>query len=160
MADQVDAPKVRSESFEVVGIRARTTNAQEMAGKGVIPQLWARFMQEDLIEKIPDRTGSDVIVLNTGYQSDKNGEYTYVIGAKVSSTRNVPAGMGAYNVPAGEYAEFSAEETSPAGVVGVWRRIWSLEDSGQLLRAYQTDYEVHHKSQNKATADVYIGLKK
>ncbi len=160
MADQMDAPKVHNESFEVVGIEARTTNAQEMSGKGTIPKLWGRFMQESLLEKIPDRAGSDVIVLNTDYQSDKNGEYTYVLGVKVSSTHNVPLGMTIHKVPAGEYAKFSAEEKSPSAVVGVWQRIWSLEESGQLMRAYHTDYEVHHNSQNKASVDVYIGLKK
>jgi len=161
MADQMDAPEVHNESFEVVGIEARTTNAQEMSGKGVIPKLWGRFMQEDLIEKIPDHVGSDVIVLNTDYQSDKNGEYTYVLGVKVSSTHDVPSGMTIHHVPAGEYAKFSAAEQSPSAVVALWRRIWSLEDLGQLMRAYQTDYEIHHKPQTgQASVDVYIGLKK
>lgn len=160
MADQMDAPKVHNESFELVGIEARTTNAQEMSGKGAIPKLWGRFTQEDLLEKIPNRVGSDVIVLNTDYQSDKNGEYTYVLGVKVSSTANVPSGMTIHHVPPGEYAKFTGEGSSPAVIVGLWQRIWSLEDSGQLMRTYQTDYEVHHKSQNKASVDVYIGLKK
>lgn len=160
MADQMNAPKVHIESFEVVGIEARTTNTQEMSGKGVIPKLWGRFLQEDLLEKIPNRLGSDVTVLNTDYQSDKNGEYTYVLGGKVSSTHKAPLGMTIHHVPAGEYAKFSAEESSPEAVVDLWRRIWSLEDSGQLMRAYHTDYEVHHKSQIKASVDVYIGLKK
>ncbi len=119
MADQMDAPKVHNESFEVVGIEARTTNAQEMSGKGMIPKLWGRFMQENLLEKIPNRVGSDVIVLNTDYQSDKNGEYTYVLGAKVSSTADVPPGMTIHRVPAGEYAKFSGEEIFTRGNRGL-----------------------------------------
>ncbi len=167
MADQMDAPRVHNEAFEVVGIEARTANAQEMTGKGAIPKLWERLTREGLLEKIPNRVGSDMIALYTDYQSDKNGEYRYVLGAKVSSTRDVPAGMSAYNVPAGEYARFSAADvSSPAVIVGLWQHIWSLEDSGQLPRAYRTDYEIHHKSKlgeegtGKASVDVYIGLKK
>ncbi|MBV8866163.1 MAG: AraC family transcriptional regulator [Acidobacteriaceae bacterium] len=163
----MEAPKVHRDSFQVVGIEVRTTNAQEMAGNGSIPKLWGRFTREGLLEKIPNRIGSDTIVLNTDYQSDKNGEYTYVLGAKVSSTQHVPAGMTVHEVPAGEYAQFSAaEESSSAVVVGLWQHIWSLEDSGHLARAYKTDYEVHHSSKPgnagnaQAGVDIYIGIKK
>ena len=43
-------PKIISESsFTVVGISARTTNAQEMSGHGVIGKMWQRFMSEKIL---------------------------------------------------------------------------------------------------------------
>ncbi len=161
-ATQTDTPEVHNESFLLVGLEARTSNAREMTPNGVIPKLWTRSMKEGSVEKIPNRVSSDTIVLYTNYQSDHNGEYTYVLGAKVASPQDVPAGMSVHRVPAGEYARFSAPDgSSPSVIVGLWQHIWSLEDSGQLARAYRTDYEVHHPLQDgKTPLDVYVGLKK
>ncbi|MDQ2841409.1 MAG: GyrI-like domain-containing protein [Acidobacteriota bacterium] len=163
-AERMTPSNTQVDSFEVVGIEVRTTNAREMTAQGSIPKLWDRVMKEGLLQEIPNRDGPDVIVLNTNYESNKDGEYTYVLGVKVSSARDIPAGMSIHKVPAGEYAKFSALEESPTAVVGVWRNIWSLEGSGQLKRAYQTDFEVHHKStpgeNGKPRVDVFIGLKK
>jgi len=49
-------PKVvHQDEFFVVGIEARTTAAKEMSPDGVIPQQWQRFMQEGVMQKIPNR---------------------------------------------------------------------------------------------------------
>ena len=37
------------EGFTVVGIEARTDNAREMTGAGVIGKQWARFVGENLL---------------------------------------------------------------------------------------------------------------
>ena len=71
---------VQQEAFTVVGIAVRTNNAREMTPEGVIGKQWARFMQEGLLEKIPNRVGGNIIALITDYASDKDGDYTQVMG--------------------------------------------------------------------------------
>lgn len=99
----------------------------------------------------------------SNYESDKDGPYTYLLGAKVASAKDLPSGMVSRNIVAGAYALFTAEGDAPAQmVVNLWQRIWILEKSGQLHRAYKTDYEVHYTGVADAAAkthvDVYIGV--
>ena len=83
VASPMSAPNVQIGSFEVVGLEARTTNAREMTPNGVIGPMWARVGRENLLDGVPHRVGSDVVVLYTDYESDKNGAYTYILGTKV-----------------------------------------------------------------------------
>ena len=161
MADQKSLSKTQRDAFQVVGIEARTTNAREMSGDGVIPKAWGRLMGDKLIEKIPNRAGSEVVALYTDYATDKDGAYTYVLGVPVSSIENVPVGMVAREVPAGRYAVLSAG-ANPArdAVVHLWQQVWALETARQISRAYRTDYEVHHLSaQGETAAELYIAIK-
>ncbi len=162
-AEEMNLVNLHVDAFTVVGITARTSNAEEMAGGGAIGKLWARMRDEDLLNRIPNRLDSRVVVLYTDYESDKDGPYTYVLGAKVSSAKDVPAGMMSYTVPSGTYAMFTAQGGPAAQtVVTLWKRIWSLEKPGPLHRAYKTDFEVHYQglSEDPAAAhvDVYVGV--
>lgn len=158
-------PKTISESsFTVVGIPARTTNAHEMSGRGVISKIWQRFISEQLLEKIPNRADSNILALYTNYESDANGAYTFVIGAKVTSAGKVPSGMVAVKVPAGKYAVLTTDRGPTAKVVPeAWTRIWSLSKS-QLGgdRAYNTDFELYGPraaDPQKAEVQIYVGIK-
>ncbi len=162
-ADEVNLVKLHVDSFMVVGIEGRTSNAREMSGDGVIPKMWARLRDEDLLTRIPKRVDARVVALYTDYESDKDGPYTYILGAKVSSDKDLPAGMVSRKVPSGTYAMFTAQGGQPAQMgVDLWKRIWSLEKPGTLHRAYKTDYEVHYGAwpddQAAAQVDVYVGV--
>src|ERR1700751_2132065 len=80
-------------AFTVVGIAARTSNPREMSADGIIGKQWGRLMQEGLLAKIPNKADSNIVAVYTDYASDHNGEYTYVLGARVKSDADVPAGM-------------------------------------------------------------------
>ena len=157
---------VEQTEFWVVGIQARTTNAKEMAGQGVIPQMWGRLFKEGLQDKIPNKVNSTIYALYSGYASDRNGEYDFLIGAKVNAATGVPEGMVARKVLAGRYgvvpsATGPVEQVVPA----VWRQVWEMEDKHTLggVRAYQTDFEVYdQRSQDpkNSQVDVYIGLER
>src|SRR5690242_4550530 len=69
--------------FTVVGISARTTNAQEATGNGVIAKQWDKFYKEGILDKIPNKADSAIYAVYCDYASDRNGEYTYIIGGKV-----------------------------------------------------------------------------
>jgi predicted transcriptional regulator YdeE len=155
---------VQQEGFTVVGISVRTSNAKEMTPEGAIGKQWARLMKDGLLETIPNKADSNIVALYTDYASDKDGEYTYVLGARVLKAENVPAGMTAKHVSAGRYAVFTSEK-GPAQkvVVEMWQRVWATpknELGGD--RSYKADFEVYdQRVQNPADAvvDLYIGIR-
>ena len=77
-------------SFDVIGIEARTNNAQEATADGAIGQQWQRLFTEGILDQIPDQTDESITVVYTNYASDWNGDYTYVLGAKVKSGTKAP----------------------------------------------------------------------
>jgi|SRR5271167_3161296 len=156
---------VEQQEFTVIGIQVRTDNAKEMTGRGAIPKQWARFFSEGVADKIPNKVDSTIYAVYTGYASDRNGEYDFIIGMKVSSVSDVPPGMVAKKVPKGRFAIVTSAKGPVAQVVPqTWQRVYSLEDNKQLggARAYKADFEVYdQRSQNPqdSQVDLYIGLK-
>ncbi|HMF79560.1 MAG TPA: GyrI-like domain-containing protein [Bryobacteraceae bacterium] len=142
-------------SFLVVGLEARTTNVLEMSDEAVIPKLWGRLMGDTLLDLIPERVDDRIVAVYYDYASDKDGAYSYLLGAKVSSAEEIPPGMVSHEVAKGDYAVFSGEGASPAEtVVRIWQEIWTLEAAG-LPRAYITDFEVY---QPNADVEVRVGM--
>jgi predicted transcriptional regulator YdeE len=160
------APKIieKLDGFTVIGISVRSNNAKEQSPDGNIGKQWQRFMQQGLLSKIPYKADSNIIAVYTDYASDKDGEYTFVLGAKVSSDKDVPAGMVAIKVPSGRYAMFTSEKGPAYRVVPeLWRRIWAMpKASSGGDRAYKTDFEVYDQramDPQNAQVDIYIGIK-
>ena len=159
------APRVVQQAgFTVVGISTRTSNAKEMTADGVIGKQWGRIMQDGLLGKIPNRADKAIVAVYADYASDHNGEYTYVLGARVTSDAEVPAGMVAKRVPAGRYAMFTTEKGPAAKVVPeAWMRINSLPKSdvgGD--RVYRADFEIYDERASdpqNSQVDVYVGIK-
>jgi predicted transcriptional regulator YdeE len=150
-------------SFNVIGLAVRTNNKAEATGQGEIPKLWQRFMQQGTAGKIPNRAEQNLIVVYTDYESDQNGEYTYLIGSRVTSTTDVPPGLTLKEIPAGSYAILESDK-GPAPVVlpKIWQQIWSMSSKdlgGQ--RAFQSDCEVYPPGYDPQNVQVtlHIGLK-
>lgn len=157
--------KLHSDSFTVIGLTARTTNAKEASGNGAIGELWARLRKEGLLARIKHRADNHIIALYSDYESDKDGAYTYTLGSKVTSAKDIPPGMVARRTESGDYAIFTAQGGPAAQLVlGLWQRIWALEKSpSELKRAYRTDYEIYldpDASNADQRVDIYIGLKR
>lgn len=155
---------VEQTGFTVVGISVRTTNAKEMSGEGVIGKQWERFFRENVMGQIPNKVDSNILAVCTGYESDANGAYTLIIGARVSSADKLPAGMTAIRVPAGRYALLTSEKGPAAKVVpGVWGRVWAAGKPGLGGdRAYQADFELYDQraaDPQNTQIDLYVGLK-
>ncbi|MBV8809715.1 MAG: AraC family transcriptional regulator [Acidobacteriaceae bacterium] len=165
MAEQINVVKLHVDSFNVIGISTRTSNAMEASGNGEIAQLWKRFRNDDVLVRIANRADDRVIAVYSDYQSDRNGMYTYTLGAKVTSTKDVPAGMVVQRVEAGNYAVLESQGQAAGPIVlGLWQRAWSLEDAHELHRAYKTDFDVYYEDLKKSPAaehvNVYVGLGK
>ena len=155
---------VQQSAFTVVGITARTSNAKEMTPGGVIGKQWAPFMQDGVLAKIPNKADKAIVAVHTDYVSDKDGEYTYVLGASVTSDSEVPAGMVAKKIPAGRYAVFTSDRGPVQKVVvDVWRRVWETQKSALGGdRTYKTDFELYdQRAQNPADSvvDLYVAVR-
>ncbi len=155
---------VQQEGFTVVGIAVRTSNAKEATPESAIGKQWARLMGEKLLDKIPNKADGNIVALYTEYASDKDGEYTYLLGARVTKVESVPSGMIAKHVLAGRYAMFTSEEGPVQKVVvEMWRRVWTTPKSELgSERAYKADFEIYdQRAQNPADSivDLYVGIR-
>src|SRR5579885_1731659 len=154
---------VKQDGFTVIGIAARTSNANEMTAEGIIGKQWGRLFQEGILEKIPNRADSSIIAVYTDYASDHNGEYTYILGARVTSDANVPAGMVAKKIPGGKFAVFTSEKgPAPQVVPALWMKINSLPVGAVGAdRVYKADYEIYDeraRDPQNLQVDVYLGI--
>ncbi|MFI5202559.1 MAG: GyrI-like domain-containing protein, partial [Candidatus Kapaibacterium sp.] len=158
----MNSKPVSKAAFTLVGISARTTNAKEMSGHGIIAKQWQHVMSDKLIEKIPNRTDSNIIAMYTDYESDANGEYTFFIGARVKFVDSIPEGMVVKHVPAAHYALFTSEKGPVWEVVPkLWQKIWSTPPSemgGE--RSFLSDFEMYDEraaDPGNAIVDVWVG---
>ena len=155
---------VQQEAFTVIGISVRTSNAEQMTPERPIGKQWERLFKEGVLEAIPNKADANIVALYTEYASDKDGEYTYVLGARVTKVESVPPGMVAKNVSAGRYAMFTSERGPVQKVVvEMWQRVWATPKSALGGdRTYKSDYEVYdQRAQNPADAvvDLYVAVR-
>jgi predicted transcriptional regulator YdeE len=161
-AQEMNLVKLHVDSFTIAGLSVRTSNSRETTTDAAIPKLWQRLSNENYLREIPNRVDDRVIALYTDYENGRDGMYTYVLGAKVSSRKNMPVEFVAREVASGQYAMFTEHGGPPPQMtVDLWKGIWALEKPGVLERAYKTDYEVHYGPADdvaKSHVDIYIGL--
>lgn len=155
---------VQQDGFTVVGIAVRTSNAEQMTPARPIGKQWERLMGEGLLAAIPDKVDGKIVAVYLEYANDKDGEYTYLLGARVTKSENLPAGMVTKKVPAARYAVFTSERGPVQKViVDLWRRVWATpknELGGD--RTYKADFEVYdERARNPADAvvDLFIGIR-
>ena len=67
-----------SEGFEICGLKARTNNADEMSGRGVIANLWGEFLKFNASRSSAAK--SDIYAAYYEYENDAQGEYSGLIG--------------------------------------------------------------------------------
>ena len=157
---------IKADAFKVIGIEAQTNNKQEMGPNGLIPVLWGKFIEQNLLSKIPHKASEAIISGYTDYATNKDGNYTFFIGARVLATDSVPEGMVVKEVPGGVYAVLTSEKGAVWEVVQkLWQKIWTapeIDKWSESRRAYEFDYEIYDvRAQNpsEAEVDVYLGLK-
>jgi predicted transcriptional regulator YdeE len=159
-------PKILEvKEFSLIGIQARTNNAKEMTSDGVIPRQWNKFFTEGILARIPNKVDPTIYAVYSDYASDRNGDYTFFIGAKVIDTSAVPAGMVANKVPAGRFAVVTSAKGPLQNVVPqAWQQIWTLEEKAQLggSRSYKADFEIYDqrsRDPQDSQVDIYVGIK-
>ena len=118
--EAMDPKVVEQDEFTVVGIAARTSNAKEMTADGVIGKQWGRLIGI-FVSKIPNKSDQSIVAVYTDYASDHNGDYTFLLGARVTSDSDVPTGM---------VARRSLLENSPCSLRRKGRHRRSFRPSG------------------------------
>jgi predicted transcriptional regulator YdeE len=150
------------DSFYVAGLWVRTDNTVESTGNGQIAEIWGRFMHDNPGAALTNRVGYSVYAVYCDYESDHSGKYTFVLGFKVSSIEDLPAGLRGVRIPSGEYAVLTSDRGPSNQVVSaVWSQIWANSEL-EHARAYQADFEVYdHRAANPADAqvDICLGLR-
>jgi predicted transcriptional regulator YdeE len=144
--------------FYIIGMAVRTTNENEQAATD-IPELWGRFMQQQIMAIIPGKVSNDIYCVYTDYEKDFMRPYTTVLGCKVDNIDNVPEGLVGKRIPGGTYTTFTAKGKLTDGIVyKAWTDIWAMD----IARAYTADFEIYgEKAQNpnNAQVDIYIAVK-
>lgn len=146
------------EPFKVIGIAIRTTNENNQAVND-ISSLWNKFLSENIILKIPNKSGSEIYCVYTEYEKDYTKPYTALIGCKAENLNEIPEGMIGKEIEGGKYQEFLAKgDLAKGAVFQEWSKIWNSD----LERRYIADFEVYgDKTQNPENAEVeiYVGIR-
>jgi len=150
--------KVKIDPFMLIGISVRTTNEDNQAAKD-IADLWAKFMSENISDKIPNKIDNTVYSLYTDYEGDHTKPYTAMLGCKVKNLNEIPGGLTGKSFEGGDYFKTTTKGDLMKGiVVKKWTEIWAMN----LDRKFTADFEVYgEKAQNpnNAEVDFYIALK-
>ncbi|MCR6105912.1 effector binding domain-containing protein [Salipaludibacillus agaradhaerens] len=85
------------------------------------------------------------------YESDYKGDYTLSVAIK---TTEEAADLSLSENE--KYEIFNVDTTDEQGVFKAWQKIWHLEESGELKRAYSYDYEEY---QVNGDINIYIAIK-
>lgn len=140
--------------MKIIGISARTTNKDGQAAAD-LETLWQKFTAENIVDKIENKTSSDIYCVYTDYKSDYTEDYTVLIGPEVSDFENIPDGLLGREFPEQKFKKFVAKGEMPNAVMETWQTIWNNDSA--LNRAYTYDYESYtEKSFQKENAEVEI----
>lgn len=145
---------VTKNGFLIIGVELRTTNKDNVAQKE-IPVFWDRFYKNNTYEKIPNKTNPDTVLgMYTDY--DDAGDYSLIIGARVSNIGLLPVGMTVRTVPPAQYAVFTVRGPINEVVVKAWEYIWTTKFDFE--RAFTFDFEVYDLNADPENAEVSIYL--
>ena len=152
----MDYQIINIKEFRVMGITVRTTNEKsDNKDMDDIEQLWKRFKDEDIRNRIPHKESQEIVSLYTDYQKDFNGPYSVVLGYRVTSIDEVPEGMVAKTVPASKYASFHVKgDNLVQEIIKTWQKIWFAG----LNRTYAADFDVY-MVENTHEADIFVAIK-
>jgi len=150
--------EVKLDKFLIAGIAIRTTNKDGKSSED-IASLWDEFMYGQIPAYITNKISEDVFCIYTDYESDFMGEYTTILGCKVSSANNLPEELIVKEIPALSYKVYTSEGKIPECVGDMWTKIWQQPDTD---RAYIADFEVYGaeaQDPDKARVFTYLSTK-
>ncbi|WP_428738779.1 GyrI-like domain-containing protein [Sulfurimonas sp.] len=144
--------KVKVESFNVAGLKVRTSNSAEMNPEtGKIAKLWGDFCSVDIAQG--NMESGEVYGVYFSYESDMNGEFDVLAGLK----HDKDAMYENITIESGEYLVFRAKGKMPKVVIDTWMEVWNyFSKEGAEQRAYKTDFEKYVAMDE---VEVYIGIK-
>jgi predicted transcriptional regulator YdeE len=148
--------KITLDKFYVIGIAVETTN-QNAKSQQDIGKLWERFFSENIISRIPGKISDDIYCIYTDYVNKAEGNYTTILGCKVSVLNNIPEGLTGKTIPASTYLLYKSVGKLPDCVITTWKTLWQ----SPIERSYLSDFDVYgQKSQeaNNAEVETYVSI--
>ena len=146
------------EPFQVIGISIRTSNENNQTASD-IGSLWARFMTENILQKIPNKISDAILSIYTNYESDHTKPYDTILGCKVSSLDEIPVGMVGQSFEGGTFAKFvSKGDVTKGAIYNTWVEIWNTN----LNRLYTADFEIYGekaKDPSNAEVDIFVAIR-
>jgi predicted transcriptional regulator YdeE len=141
---------VTLEAFHVIGIFVRTTNVNNKALKD-IGDLFGKFVGQNILEKIPNKITEDIYCVYTDYETDFNGPYTTIIGCKVGSLKDIPAGLIGKTIPDSKYEVYTSTGKLSISLAKTWEGIWNAD----INRRYSADFDIYgEKARDYENAEV------
>ena len=145
-SDATPSHQIQSQpAFVVVGMACRASNDRPET----VRTFWQRLLAEGGWDRIPNKADSRIISLYTDFETDHTGDYTLLIGARVTDAETVPEDMVAIQVPPARYAVFTSVGPMPDALLATWQRVWD----SNLVRAYTTDFDVYPEPPATAERD-------
>lgn len=151
--------EITLDAFTIVGISVRTTN-QNHKSQEDIAKLWESFFLNGVVQSIPNKISNDVYCIYTYYESDYTGEYTTLIGYKVSNINGIPTNKNLIikDFPSCKYLQYTSEGELPYAVGKTWAHIWQ----SNINRAYTADFDIYGeeaKDPKNAKITTFLSIK-
>ena len=145
-----------SEGFEICGLKARTNNADEMSGRGMIANLWGEFLKFGDGGTCAEK--DEIYAAYYDYENGVQGEYSVLIGTCSKEQHHKESHDEACEsanqcrknerdetgeklcIEAGDYAVFDFA-SGPTRAGEYWAEIWKFFESSKLQSAFQTGFE-------------------
>lgn len=155
---------IQKPAMTLIGVAARTTNAEEAGPNGRLPALWNTYFASGIAEQTQVSNSHLIYGLYTNYESDASGAYTVVVGHVCSDAAvDVPEGFVQATIPEAQYMVFRTKRGPVFEVVvQAWNEIWAYFEHSSLKRTYTGDFELYDgRNLNPADAevDIYIAVK-
>ena len=120
-----------------------------------IGELWSRFFDEQIFDKIPYKEDENIYMVYTDYSSNYTGTYIALLGARVASLDYVPGNMTGRSFNGGIFKKFVARGDMPQALIETWQKIWSMDDD--LGRTYTYDFEVYTANAQEEI-DIFVAV--
>ena len=147
---------IELDEFKIIGKSVRTINwgSKSLNDMG---ELWNNFLNNNLIEKIPNKLSDDIYCLYTDYESDYKSYYTAILGCKVISLNSIPEGFIGRTIPTLTYNKIPSIGKIPESIFKSWQEIWQSD----IKRKYIADFEVYGESSKDLTnakVEIYLSI--
>jgi len=143
--------------LKIIGLEIRTTNENSQCVQDIF-LLWKQFMQEEILEQIPNKISNEIVSVYTNYENEgKNcqGKYSVILGTWVSSFDSMPKNFAKAIIQPACYSVFSVNPPSPEAVGKTWQSIWQTPPN-ECPRTFLADFDLYDAS---GKISVWVGVR-
>ncbi|GEM_PF-3590914 len=146
-------PEIKLAGIDL-GRETESTNGQAEKDRA---ELWQRFQDEGIADKLKGKTSSEIILVSYRPRRPPTSQdpFRYYMGMPVGDSEDQPEGIDTFTLPAGSYHKESASGNIPECVKQKWAEI----NSSDIQRSLENDYEVYNEnvlSNAEGRVDIYI----